>query len=60
MVKKRFSNQFSFIGLRFNKSKVTSPKPQEGKRGRFYVEKPLSSKCDNRHDGKFLVGSGNF
>ena len=39
---------------------MPSPKPQEGKGGRSYVEKPLCAKCDKRHDGKCLVGMGNF
>ena len=38
---------------------MPTPKPQEGKGGRSYVEKPLCAKCDKRHDGKCLVGMGN-
>ena len=38
---------------------MPSPKPQEGKGRRSYVEKPLCEKYDKRHDGNCLVGTGN-
>ena len=39
--KRRFSNQGPPNAPRVNKSKVPTPKVQEEKCGRFYVEKPL-------------------
>ena len=58
--KKTFSNQVPPSSPRVNKSKMYSPKPQEGKRSNYYVDKPLCSKRDRKHDGKCLVGMGNF
>ena len=58
--KKRFSNKVSSNSPTVNKSNVRTPKPQEGKGGRSYVEKPLCAKYDKRHDGKCLVGMGYF
>ncbi|XP_015087003.1 uncharacterized protein LOC107030124 [Solanum pennellii] len=58
--KRWFSNQEPPNAPRFNKSKVYTPNPQEGKGGGSYVEKPLCSKCGRKHDGKCLVGTGNF
>ena len=43
--KKRFSNQGPPNAPRVNKSKVSTPNPQEGKGSGSYVEKPLCSKC---------------
>ena len=60
MFKKRFSNHGPLNAPRVIKSKVSTPKPQEGKGGYSYVEKPLCSKCGIKHDGKCLVGTGNF
>ncbi|XP_069152730.1 uncharacterized protein [Solanum lycopersicum] len=57
--KRRFSNQVLPNAPRFNKSKMSTLKPQEGKGGGSYVEKPLCSKCSRKHDSKFLVGTGN-
>ena len=57
--KKRFSIQGPSNAPRVNKRKVSSPKPQEEKGGRSYVEKPLCAKCDYIHDGKCLVCMGN-
>ena len=37
-----------------------TPKTQVGKCDRSYDEKTLYEKCNERHDGKFLVGTGNF
>ena len=54
-----FSNQGPSNAPRVNKSKVSSPKPQEGKGGKYYVQKPLFAKFDKRHDGKCLIGMGN-
>ena len=54
--KKRFSNQGPSSSPRVNKSKVTIPKPHEGKGGGSYVLMPLCSKCGRKHDGKGLVG----
>ena len=39
---------------------MPTPKPQEGKGGRSYVDRPHFSKCCRRHDGKCLIGTGNF
>ena len=58
--KRRFSNHGPSNSPRFNKSKVPTPKTQEGKGGRSYVEKPFCAKCDKRHTGKFLVGKSNY
>ena len=58
--KRSSSNERSSNAPKLNKSKVTTPKPQEGKGGRSYVEKPLCAKCYKRHDGKFLVSTGNL
>ena len=58
--KKRFHNQGFYNTPRDNKSKVPTPKPQEEKGVRSYVDRPLCSKCGRRHDAKFLVGTGNF
>ena len=58
--KKRFSNQGPSNAPRVNKRKVSSPKPQEEKGGRSYVEKPLSAKCDKRDDGKSLLVMGDL
>ena len=57
--KRRFSNQDPPNSPSINYSKVSTPKPQEGKGGYSYVEKPLCSKCGIKHDGKCLVGTGN-
>ncbi|XP_015078416.1 uncharacterized protein LOC107022265 [Solanum pennellii] len=57
--KRRFSNQDPPNAPSINYSKVSTPKPQEGKGGDSYVEKPLCSKCGRKHDGKCLVGTGN-
>nr|XP_004237286.1 uncharacterized protein LOC101250208 [Solanum lycopersicum] len=47
------------VGRELKKGKVPTPKPQEGKGGRSYVEKFLCAKCDSINDGKLLVGTGN-
>ena len=57
--KKRFHNQGFYNTPRDNKSKVPTPKPQEEKGVRSYVDRPLCSKCCRRHDGKCLVRTGN-
>ena len=58
-LKRRLSNQGPSNSPRFNKSKGSTPKTQEGKGGRSYVKKPLCAKCDTIHDGKCLVVTGN-
>lgn len=58
-LKKRFSNHVPANAPRVNKSKVSTPKPQEGKGGGSYIEKPLNAKYGRKHDGKCLVGTGN-
>ena len=35
-------------------------KSQEAKSGRPYVEKPICAKCGKKHEGKYLVGRGNY
>ena len=45
MFKRRFTNQILPNALRLKKSKVSSPNPQAGNVGGFYIEKPLCSKC---------------
>ena len=57
--KRRFSNQGSPNAPRVNKSKMSTPKPQDMKGGGSYVEKPLCSKCGRKHDSNCLVGTGN-
>ncbi|KAH0709204.1 hypothetical protein KY284_010631 [Solanum tuberosum] len=57
--KKRFSNQGPPNTPRFNKGKVSTPKPQEARGGGPYVEKPICTKCGRNHEGKCLVGTGN-
>lgn len=53
-------NQGPYSAPSLNKSKVSTPKPQDGIGGGSYVEKPLYSKCERKHDGKCVVGTGNF
>ena len=57
--RKRFSNQGSSSAPCANKSKVPTPKPQEGKDGCSYVDRTFNSKCGRKHDGKCLVGMSN-
>ena len=60
MFKKRFSNHGPLNAPRVIKSKVSTPKPQEGKGAGSYVENPLCSKCGRKCDGKGIDGTGNI
>ena len=57
--KKRSSNQGPPNALRVNKSKLSTPKDQEGKGDASYVGKPLCSKCGWKNDGRCQVYTGN-
>ena len=56
--KSRFSKKGPYNAPRVDKSKVSTPKTQEGKSGISYVDKPFCAKCDTRHEVKFLVRMG--
>ncbi|XP_049364054.1 uncharacterized protein LOC125828771 [Solanum verrucosum] len=55
--RQRFSNKGSSSALRFNKDRVSNPKPQEGNSSGSYVARPNCAKCGRKHDGKCLVGT---
>ena len=56
---KRILNRRPSTTTRINKAKGSTPKPQERKGSRPYVEKPIYAKCGRKHEGKCLVGTGN-
>ena len=60
MFKKSVFNQATPKNIRVNKGKVDTPKSQEGIGGSYYFEKPICVKCGRKHEGKCLVGMGNF
>ena len=57
--KRMFSNQSHPNTQRVNKGKMSILKPQEGRGGGCYVEKPICTKFGKNHKGKFLVFMGN-
>ncbi|XP_049381270.1 uncharacterized protein LOC125845784 [Solanum stenotomum] len=56
-LKRRFSKQGSSSAPRFNKDRVSNPKPQGGNRGGYSMVRLTCAKCGNKHDGKCLIGT---
>lgn len=59
MFKKRFSSQGYSSPPMFNQIRLLTPNPHEGKGGRSYVNRPLSSKYGRRDARKCLLGTDN-
>nr|XP_004239532.1 uncharacterized protein LOC101251380 [Solanum lycopersicum] len=59
-LKKRFPNQRRSTFPSINQGKGSTPKAKDKKVSGLYVEKSSCAKCGRKHEGKCLVGTGNF